>query len=70
MATSAPAVKEYFENAKPLYKDFRAAVTKAVDKSRPGLNPDVTQEIVDFSLGTAAIHILAPPTVLASAVFH
>ena len=63
-------MKEYFKNAKPWCKNFRAAVTQAIDESRRDLDPVATQEIVGFSSGTAAIHILAPPTVLSSAVSH
>ena len=70
MATSAPAVKEYFENAEPAYRHARATFVQAILESHPELSRDVVQTIADFRFGTVAIQILAPPTVLISAVSH
>ena len=69
-ATSADAVKEYFENAEPAYQHARATFVQAILESHPELNRDVVQTIADLRWGTAAIQILAPPTVLISAVSH
>merc|ERR550534_1452466 len=65
--TSALAVKEYFKNAEPLYQDLHATFGQKVRESRPELDSDATQGIVEFSWGTAAIHLLDPPTALISA---